>query len=116
MATGFRTSIAEIDQNGKIIKEIGGKDHPLAQKHNFHFFAGMQVLKNGNIVITNWSGHGKDDSEKGTQLLEFNNKNEIVWSWKNAKITGSPYHVIITDNLDLNKLNNEINVTLESTK
>ncbi len=113
VANGYGENIVEVNlTTKKVIKEYGGKKHPQAKVLGFHFFSGMQVLPNGNIVVANWTGHGKNDSQKGAQLIEFSKDNTVVWSWKNSKKAGSIHHVIILNPLNLNKLNNEFKTVL----
>ncbi|UDQ98049.1 hypothetical protein AAEX28_13795 [Lentisphaerota bacterium WC36G] len=98
VANGYGQNITEINlKNNKVVKEYGGKNHPQAQKLGFHFFSGMQLMKNGNIIVANWTGHGANDSNKGVQLIEFSPNNKVIWHWKNPRRTGSVHNVIVLD-------------------
>ena len=69
-----------------------------------NFFASLQVLTSGNLVVANWAGHGKDDvrnEQKGPQAIEFTPKGKPVWTFYDPDGLGSIHHVIILDGLDL---------------
>ena len=71
---------------------------------NPHFYAGFQVMENGNYVVTNWQGHGPGFGASGTQLLEYNPGGELVWSWKQYLTRFSSLQgIIVLDGLDINK-------------
>ena len=100
ISNGYGKNITEINlKTKKIIKEYGDKNHPQAKTLGFYFFSGIQLLPNGDLVVANWTGHGKNDSKKGTQLIEFTPDNKVIWTWKNAHKTGSVYHLSITNKL-----------------
>ena len=94
-AAGYGHFLAELDSAGTIVKRI---DSPASTPDNdYHFFAGFQVLKNGNIVQCNWTGHGAQDSAKGVQLVEFNPEGKPVWTWHDSTAAGSLHGVIVLD-------------------
>jgi hypothetical protein len=68
------------------------------------FFAGFQLLKNGNLVGCNWTGHGPKDSAKGWQLLEFAPDGSLVWHYHNPERAGTLINIAILDHLDQNLL------------
>ena len=72
----------------------------------------MQVLKSGNIVVANWTGHGSADSAKGSQILQFNPRGEVVWHWHDPERAGSVHGVIILDDLDTRVLNDDTSSVL----
>lgn len=75
---------------------------------NPHFFAGFQVLGNGNVVVTNWQGHGPGFGASGTQLLELDRTGKLVWSWKQDPSQFSSLQgVIVLDDLDIDALSVE---------
>ncbi len=102
ISTGYNVYAGVYDANGNFIKKFGGKPAP-ENNLNYNFFCGMQVLKNGNIVISNWTGHNSGDSSYGVQLLEFTSKGDLVWSWQDPNVTGSIHGVIVMDGVDPNK-------------
>lgn len=100
---GYTGNIQFFDTDGSLIRTIGGPE-----KVNPKFYAGLQILPNGNLVVINWQGHGPDRGEKGIQLLEYAPDGELVWSWKqDANVFSSLHAVIILDGLDLDLLHIE---------
>ncbi len=65
----------ELDENGKEIWQLTNDDIP---QISIRWLLGIQLLSNGNLVFTNWMGHGHLD--EGIQFFEVNNKKRIVWS------------------------------------
>ena len=100
---GFSANLQIFDKKGTLVDTLSGP----AEVHP-HFYAGFQILKNGNIVVTNWQGHGKEMGAKGTQLLEYSPAGKLVWSWKQDSTNFSSIQgVLVLDGLDLNRLNIE---------
>ncbi|MBM4078185.1 MAG: hypothetical protein FJ272_08450 [Planctomycetes bacterium] len=105
VATGYKCTLEEYDGSGQCVWKAGGK--PAPQGLFYFFFAGMQVLKNGDIVVSNWTGHGADDSRKGVQLIQFNRQGQVVWKWHAPERAGTLHGVIVLDDLDTNVLNDD---------
>ncbi|MDR2763076.1 MAG: aryl-sulfate sulfotransferase [Planctomycetaceae bacterium] len=101
VAAGYGCFVAEYNKENEQIRKWGGLPAPDGLK--FIFFAKMQILKNDNLVVATWTGHGANDSNKGVQLVEFDNKGNVVWKWHNPKLAGSINNVIVLDDLDINK-------------
>ena len=75
---------------------------------NPNFFAGFQIMKSGNYVVTNWQGHGPKFGAIGNQILEYNPKGELVWSWKqDPEKFSSLQGIIVLDGLDTKYLHVE---------
>ena len=103
VAGGYGGSIQIFNSKSILVKAICG---PEEERGNF--YSGLQILKNGNIVVTNWQGHGPNQGELGTQLLEFSPEGKLVWSWKqDPEHFSSLQGVIMLDGLDVNKLHIE---------
>ena len=98
-AGGYSTFIVELDADGRELKRWGGKPGPV--ETGFHFFSGMHLLKDGRIVIANWTGHGAQDSEKGHQVLMFAPDGRLLWSWHDPELAGSINRVTVLDDLDV---------------
>ena len=100
---GFTANFQLFGHDGKLIDTISG---PESVKP--HFYAGFQVLPNGNYVVTNWQGHGPKFGASGIQLLEYTPTGELAWSWKqDAEKFSSLQGVIVLDGLDVNFLHVE---------
>jgi hypothetical protein len=103
VSTGFAANFQVFASDGKLVDSISG---PANVKP--HFFAGFQILNNGNLVVTNWQGHGPNFGNSGLQLLEYTPAGELAWSWKqDATKFSSLQGVIVLDRLDLNLLHVE---------
>lgn len=102
-STGYAKNFQVYDSAGKLIKTITGPADV-----NPNFYAGFQVLSNGNYVVTNWQGHGPKFGASGTQVLEYNPGGELVWSWKqDAEKFSSLQGIILLDGLNVNELHVE---------
>lgn len=77
VSSGYAVNFQILDKSGVVMKTFTGP-----KEVNPHFFAGFQILKNGNYLVTNWQGHGPDFGHSGSQLLEFTPQGKLVWSWK----------------------------------
>lgn len=114
IASGYGSFVGELDETGRLLQKYGG--NPAPQGMFYQFYAGMQALGNGNIVVCNWTGHKPEDSSKGDQLLEFNAKGELVWTWHDAERAGTLHGIIVLDGLDTGLLNDDINGVLGPVK
>ncbi|WP_338875535.1 hypothetical protein WBJ53_07940 [Spirosoma sp. SC4-14] len=96
---GYSANFQRFDRKGAFADSVSGP--PVV---NPHFFAGFQILKNGNWVVANWQGHGADHGASGTQILEYTPAGKLVWSWKqDPKQQSSIQGVLVLDGLDLNR-------------
>jgi hypothetical protein len=93
--TGYAGSFVELDKDGKIVRKVGGTPGP--EGIGINFFASLQVLKNGNVLVANWTGHGANDSEKGVQILEYDEAGKIVRQWHDPKNAGSIHNVVVVE-------------------
>jgi hypothetical protein len=109
-AAGYGHFLAEIDPTGRIVKRIDGSSQPSETHPNF--WCGYQVLKNGNIVMCNWTGHDAGDSTKAPQVIEFDFTGRLVWSWHNPTLAGTVHGVVVLDDLDTTVLNDDSSGTL----
>jgi hypothetical protein len=114
IATGYGFSIVEVDREDKIVRRWGGAPAPAGLGLNF--FAGFQMLGNGNLVVCNWTGHGADDSAKAPQLLEYTADGQLIGQWHDAKLAGSLHGVIVLDELDADLLNDDSGSVLRPVK
>ncbi len=103
VSSGYAANLQFFAKDGSLVNTITG---PAEVKPNF--YAGLQILPNGNYVVINWEGHGKDHGAVGTQLLEYTPQGKLAWSWQQDATHFSSLHaVIILDGLDTNQLNIE---------
>jgi len=74
------------------------KDLVFAQPEglNNFFYAGFQILKNGHVVMANWTGHNAKDFKPGWKLIEFDQNDSVVWTW-NEPYGGTVNQVIVLD-------------------
>jgi len=93
ISSGYGASIILLDKNYKLISVINQQTAGTAT--NYHFFAGAELLPNRHVVVTNWTGHHPEDSKKGPQVVEFNEKGQQVWKWQNAKRAGSLHGIVV---------------------
>lgn len=103
VSTGFSKNFQLFSADGKLLDTISG---PAEVKPNF--YAGFQILANGNYVVTNWQGHGPKFGAIGTQLLEYTPAGELAWKWQQDETKFSSLQgVIVLDGLDINLLHVE---------
>lgn len=103
VSSGYAKNFQIFKKDGKVADTIGG---PAEVKPNF--YAGFQILSNGNYIVTNWQGHGKKFGAIGTQLLEYTPNGKLAWSWQqDAARFSSLQGVIVLDGLDVNLLHVE---------
>jgi len=103
VSAGYSKNFQLFSADGKLTDTISG---PADVKPNF--YAGFQILANGNYVVTNWQGHGGKFGSTGVQLLEYNPSGQLVWKWQqDAAKFSSLQGVIVLDGLDLNLLHIE---------
>ncbi len=103
VSAGFSKKMQLFSADGKLVDTISG---PAEIKP--HFYAGFQILANGNYIVTNWQGHGPTLGTIGTQLLEYSPSGKLVWKWQqDATKYSSLQGVIALDGLDINLLHIE---------
>lgn len=103
VSSGYAKNLQIFAADGKLLDTISGP-----AKVNPVFYAGFQILANGNYVVTNWQGHGPAFGASGEQLLEYTPKGELVWSWKQDPTKFSSLQgVVVLDGLDLTRLHTE---------
>jgi hypothetical protein len=112
LSNGYDAALWEIDSDAAIVRTLGGKSRPELASLGLYFFGGMQILKNGDIVVSNWTGHGATDSVKGVQLLQFDREGKVVWTWHDPQRAGSIDGVIVLDDLNPRVLNDDISSIL----
>jgi outer membrane protein assembly factor BamB len=76
-ASGEDCLVYDFGTDGKATVIAGGMDkHP---GKGFLWFSGFEMLADGHLFVANWNGHGKEG--QGPHAVEFDAKNNLVWSW-----------------------------------
>jgi hypothetical protein len=114
VSAGYAAAIYIVDPvEKKVLTTLGGKSQPDATTIKPNFYAGFQILKNGNFVVTNWQAHGAGHGNEGIQLLEYDRTGKLVWQWKQtAAVVSSLHGVLVIDGLDTSKLHDDVNGVL----
>ncbi|MCW3089776.1 MAG: hypothetical protein JWP81_845 [Ferruginibacter sp.] len=103
VSTGYAKNFQVFSADQQLVDSITGPADV-----NPNFYAGFQVLPNGNYIVANWQGHGPKFGASGVQVLEYTPKGKLAWSWKQDAAKFSSLHaVIVLDGLDLNALHVE---------
>jgi hypothetical protein len=106
VSAGYGAFVVELDPEGKVIRKFGGKDQVPETVRPF-FYAMLQLLPSGNVVLANWQGHGPGFGASGVQLLEFDRGGRMVWSWSKPDLISSLQGVLVLDGLDASRLHDE---------
>ncbi len=120
ISNGYGGQMVLADKQGKVVKkfpttEDKKKDSLFWKAANPNFFAGFQILHNGNIVVSNWQGHGAGNGASGFQLIEIDSALlKAVAYWKqNPSLISSLHGLIVLDSLDTKLLNSDCNGILQ---
>lgn len=77
VAGGDGNYIATVDvKSGEVVRKFEKSD---VEGCRLLFVGEAHVLKNGNVLFANWSGHNRND-EPQPMIAEINDDNELVWS------------------------------------
>lgn len=82
----------ELDPDGNEVWSLTDADVP---EMNIRWLLGVQLLSNGNLVLTNWLGHGHTD--EGIQCFEVNYEKQVVWGLDGRGTLLQPASVQILD-------------------
>lgn len=82
----------ELNENGEEIWSLTAADVP---EIGIRWLLGIQLLSNGNLVLTNWMGHGHFD--EGVHIFEVDRQKNVVWSVDGRGDLGTPAAVQILD-------------------
>lgn len=113
VAGGYHTRMYEIDADGSLARTIPSQQAANDESLGLHLLGGFQVLKDGDIVICNWTGHGPQDSSKGVQIVQYSPAGELVWKWHDPTRAGSINGVLVLDDLDPTVLNDDASSVLQ---
>jgi len=82
----------ELDTDGNEVWSLTANDVP---DINIRWLLGVQLLANGNLVFSNWMGHGHRD--EGIHLFEVNRDKQVVWTFDGRGQLKEPAAVQILD-------------------
>ena len=88
---GYSKGFFTFDKDGKLLKETV-IDQPEGL-HNY-FYAGFQIMDNGHIIMSNWTGHSMKDFKPGLKVVEFDKDHKVVWSW-NEEFGGTVNQLLV---------------------
>ena len=74
--------VVEVDAEGKLVWSFEPGDFP--PDTNLDWVLGVERRPNGNTVIVNFLGHGKDG--KGISILEVTPQKKVVWCYREPRI------------------------------
>lgn len=72
--------VVEVDKNGSIVWQLLKNELPGIE---LKFMTGMQVLPNGNMLLTNWLGHNQFGT--APHAFEITRDKEVVWRYNYDK-------------------------------
>ncbi len=114
VATGYGASIVRVDIGTKqVTATIGGTSQPAPEgatrELSPNFYAGFQILENGDYLVTNWQGHGGGNNAKGYQLIQYDRDGNLIWFFDQTEYPqiSSLHNVIALDGLDTTKLSDD---------
>lgn len=81
-----------VDQDNRIIWSLRPEE---VSKWKIASFCGADVLDSGNIVVSNWLGHGMEG--KGTPIIEVTPDKRVVWSFGDTEQTRQVLGVQVID-------------------
>ena len=88
---GYLPELVRFAADGKVLSRVQAQQ---PEGLSNYFYAGFQVLSNGNCMLANWTGHSGRDFRPGWKLIEFAPDGKVVWRW-NAPWAGTPNAVIV---------------------
>lgn len=70
----YMDGVVELDEDGNEVWKLIDNDIP---DINIRWILGIQLLENGNMVLSNWLGHGH--LNEGIQFFEITQNKDLVW-------------------------------------
>jgi regulation of enolase protein 1 (concanavalin A-like superfamily) len=95
--------VVEIDLKGNTVWQLKKDELPDME---LKFMTGMQLLPNGNIVLTNWVGH----NQLGTapHAFEITREKKVVWTYNDHSILKTMSSIQLLDSKGLPATNNNL--------
>lgn len=91
---GYAAEAVRFDLDGNVQKAWS---IPPADGKRGYFFAKVQELPNGHLLVANWTGHGRDDSKRGWQLIEFDESGKVAWTLYDPRRYGSIHGFVVLE-------------------
>ena len=73
---GYGAQLLRFDLDGNLLSSWAADQGE--GKKNF-FYAQIREQPDGHVYVANWTGHGANDSKRGWQVIEFDEKGNAVW-------------------------------------
>ena len=83
---GYAAQAVRFDMDGRPQKIWSA---PAADGRKGFFYAKVMEFPDGCLLVANWTGHGRDDSRRGWQLMEFDKDGKVVWTLYDPERFGS---------------------------
>ena len=86
---GYGAQLLRFDLDGNLLSAWSADQ---GEKKNY-FYAQVREQPDGHVYVANWTGHGENDSKRGWQVIEFDEKGNAVWHLDDPARFGSIHGV-----------------------
>lgn len=86
--------VVEVDSFGTVVWQLTKNELPGIE---LKFMTGMEVLPNGNLVLTNWLGHNQ--LGKAPHAFEITRDKQVVWVYDDHSILKTMSNIQLLDSL-----------------
>jgi hypothetical protein len=87
--------IVEVDVSGEVVWQLRKDELPGIE---LKFMTGMEILENGNLVLTNWLGH--NHFGEAPHALEITRDKRVVWVYNDQSVLKTMSSIQLLDSLD----------------
>ncbi len=103
LSGGYSKGLYTFSADGALLK-----DTVVQQPEGLHnyFYGGFQLLKNGHLVLANWTGHNEKDFKPGWKAIELDQDHNVVWTW-NESYGGTVNQLLVVDGLDTERFHDD---------
>ena len=91
---GYGAQLLSFDLDGNLLSAWSADQ---GERKNY-FYAQVRERPDGHVYVANWTGHGENDSRRGWQVLEFDEKGNAVWHLDDPARFGSIHGFDVIDN------------------
>ena len=92
--TGYGAELVRYAKDGKIVSIWKARQR--AGLVNF-FYGQAEEMSNGHVYLCNWTGHGADDSNRGWQVIEFDEDGNSIWHLHDPGRFGSVSGIVVLE-------------------